>query len=402
MKVKIIIFMILLVINISYSQAQDTGVDNIVGKTYTLMSEALKESREIKIYLPDGYDKSDKKYPVLYILDGQKFFIYGVSLQQLFNFRKYTPDFIVVGITNAYPQRFRHFKSGTAKFINFIEKDVIGYVDENFRTSQTRILFGWEYAGALVVQLMTDVPELFNAYIAASPFPINSKDSKDNRLNRFRHMLFKTPKSDRFFYFSVAQDEGMVKDGTNDLNTMLLEKPPKTMDWHYKILVDEEHTSTPFSTLFQGIKKYYATYPELQFKNLEKYHQAGGMKYIEDYHKQRAQKYGFPPELTSWTKFTLIRNAMRADDFNQFEIFMKAFNSETFIVGLRGTRPYGIAEYYEKHKKFNKAIDIYNLLMENNPDLAQPLKSLGDLYTLLKDRNKADEYYEKAEKLNVE
>lgn len=400
MKGKIIIFMILLInSNINYSQdkgLKNMGINNIVGKTYILQSQALKESREIKIYLPQGYDKSDKKYPVLYILDGQKFFLYGVNLQQLFNFRKYTPDFIVVGITNTYPQRFSHFNSGAAKFINFIEKDVLSYVDKNFRTSQTRILFGWEYAGALVVQLMTDVPQLFDAYIAASPFPI-----KENRLKRLSNRLLETPDFNRFFYFSVAQDEGMVNDGANDLNTMLLEKSPNTMDWFYKILVDEEHTSTPFSTLYQGIKKYYATYPELQFKNLEKYYQAGGMKYVEDYHKQRAQKFGFSIELSNWTKFTLIRNAIRADDFDQFEIFMKTFKSESFITGLRGTRPYGIAEYYEKHKKFNNAIDIYTLLMNKNPELAQPLKSLGDVYTLLKDKNKADEYYEKIEKTNV-
>ena len=124
MKIKILLLMILLInINISYSQ--NKGVDITVGKTYTLQSKSLKESREIEVYLPDGYGESDKEYPVLYILDGQKFYLYGVSLQRLFFFRDYTPDFIVVGILNSSPQRFRHFDSGAAEFINFIEKILI-------------------------------------------------------------------------------------------------------------------------------------------------------------------------------------------------------------------------------------------------------------------------------------
>ena len=388
-------------INISYSQ--NKGVDNTVGKTYTLQSEALKESREIQVSLPDGYHESDKKYPVLYILDGQKFFLYGVSLQRLFLFRKYTPDFIVVGITTSYPQRFNHFDSGAAEFINFIQKDVLSFVDTNFRTSQTRLLFGWEYAGALALQIMTDFPQLFSAYIAASPFPVivNYSSLKHTRLDRLDNLLLENSTFDRFFYFSVSKNEGMVEDGTEDLNDMLQTKAPKTMDWFYKVLADEDHTSTPFATLYQGLAKFYNNYPELQFKTLQQFHEAGGMKYVMDYHKKRAEKYGFSAELSSWTKFTLIRNAIRTDDFSQFEVFMKAFNSESFLSNLRGTLAYTIAEYYQKYKKFDKAIEIYTLLMNKNPDTAQPLKSLGDVYTLLKDQNKADEYYKKAEKLNA-
>ena len=113
-----LIIILLFTFNISYSQ--DAGLDNIIGKTHTLQSEALNESREIKGYLPEGYNESEKDYPVVYIIDGQKFFLYGVSLQRLFNSNKDTPDFIVVGITNVSPARFSHFSSGASQFIQFI------------------------------------------------------------------------------------------------------------------------------------------------------------------------------------------------------------------------------------------------------------------------------------------
>ena len=396
-----LIIILLFTFNISFSK--DSGLNNVIGKTHTIQSKALNESREIKVYLPESYDKSEKDYPVVYIIDGQKFFLYGVSLQRLFNSNNDTPDFIVVGITNASPARFGHFSSGASQFIQFIEKDVLSFVDKNYRTSQTRLLFGWEYAGALAVQIMTEFPQLFSAYIVASPYPIIIEDSTNkSRLSRLKEVLSKAPNFDPFLFFSVSQNEEVVNDGTEGLNSLLLEKSPKSMDWSYKILMDEEHSSTPFSTLYQGIKKYYATYPVLYFQTLDKYHQAGGMQYVEDYYKTRAKKYGFSPEILSWTKYTLVRSAMRGDDFIQFESLMKVFNSNAFLSELRESRTYEIAEYYEKNKKFNKAIDIYTLLMNKSPDSVQPLISLGDVYTLLKDKSKADDYYSKAEELKVQ
>jgi enterochelin esterase-like enzyme len=86
------------------SYAQTGGVENIVGTNFLIKSEVLSEEREIQVYLPDGYTDSDRKYPVLYILDGQRLFLHGVSLQKSFAAGRQTPEFIVVGITNKQSQ----------------------------------------------------------------------------------------------------------------------------------------------------------------------------------------------------------------------------------------------------------------------------------------------------------
>ena len=41
-----------------------------IGETITWESKLLKQSRTINVYLPEGYQKSEKKYPVIYLLDG--------------------------------------------------------------------------------------------------------------------------------------------------------------------------------------------------------------------------------------------------------------------------------------------------------------------------------------------
>ena len=374
----------------SYSQAQENGVVNAVGKNYFIQSEALNEEREIQIYLPDSYENNDKKYPVLFLLDGQRFYLYGVSLLQSFAQFKLTPEFIVVGIKNKYPQRFSHFSNSENTFLSFLEKDVIGFVDDNFRTSGERLLFGWEYGGSFVIQAMIDKPELFDAYLAASPYPISEKTKVIDSLI-FNEREFKGQ-----LYFTVSLNEGIVEEGTDSLYSVLGNRPLNEMNWTYRKLDGEEHRSTPYATIYHGLKSYYYYYPELQFTSLEEFTKAGGMAYVNDYYKQRSKEFGFSPELPNWTKFTIIRNAMRANNYDQFHVFVTKFISDEFIGQLRGNRPYSIAEFYLKYQEYEKAINIFKILVNKYPKSEHPLNSLGDVYTSLKEDKKATEYYKKA------
>lgn len=374
----------------SLSLAQDNGVINSVGKNYFIQSDVLNEKREIQIYLPDGYDKNNRKYPVLFLLDGQRLFLYGVSLVQSFTHFELTPEFIVVGIKNKYPQRFSHFSNTENTFLSFLEKEAIRFVDDNFRTSGERLLFGWEYGGSFVIQSMIDKPGLFDAYLAASPYPIIEKtktiDSLISNDSGLKGQL----------YFTVSINEGMVVEGTDSLDSVLSNRSINDLKWTYKKLEGEEHTSTPYATIYHGLKSYYFYYPELQFNTFEEFTKAGGLSYVNEYYRQRSKKFGFSPELSDWTKFTIIRNAMRANNYEQFDSFVSKFISDEFIGQLRGSRPYSIAEFYLKHKEYEDAINILKILVDKYPNSERPLNSLGDVYTSLKNENKATEYYNKA------
>jgi len=60
-------------------QAQSEGTPNVVGTNHLLSSKILNEERQVQIYLPPNYGESDAKYPVVYVLDGQRFFFYTWS-----------------------------------------------------------------------------------------------------------------------------------------------------------------------------------------------------------------------------------------------------------------------------------------------------------------------------------
>ena len=70
---------------------QITSEKIIIGEKITISSEILNESRQILVHLPQDYNYSDNKYPVLYVLDGEYFFytaIGSVQFHRLMQFRQ--------------------------------------------------------------------------------------------------------------------------------------------------------------------------------------------------------------------------------------------------------------------------------------------------------------------------
>ncbi|QCX39053.1 hypothetical protein FF125_16125 [Aureibaculum algae] len=368
--------------------------DNIVGSSLLIQSKIMNDEREIQIFLPDGYADSDITYPVLYVLDGQRYFLHAVSLQKSFIEFKQTPEFIIVGISKKISDRNRNFSVNSQKYLDFIKKEVIDYIDNQYRTSEKRMLFGWAFGGGFVIETMTNEPDLFNVYISASPFPLKGK------INEIDSFLTENPNFNKLLFFSSGTNEGVVKDGTNELNLLLTDKAPKTMNWVFRELQDEEHRSTPFTTLYHGIKEYYNYFPELQFNSLEEFSNAGGLDYVYNYYQKRASEFGFSKDLSDWTMFTLTRNAIRANDYNQFNNFVNDFKSTEFISRLRVTRACSIAEFYLKHNEYDKAIKLFLFLAEKHPNSERPLNGLGDTYKELKKEIKASSYYKKAKKIS--
>jgi len=375
------------------TNAQVTSSEHVLGTSYILNSEALQDEREIQVFIPEGYEKSEKEYPVLYLLDGQRLFPFGVSILKSFTQFKQTPEFIVVGITNSYPQRFRHFTDEEKKFLHFMEQDVIPFVDTNFRTTDERLLFGWEYGGSFVIQTMLDSPGLYSSYLAASPFPIAEK------IKDLDHFLSENRNFEKSLYFSVSPNENSVNVGTEKLDSLLKLKAPKNMNWTYKKLISEEHRSTPYATIYHGLKEFYFYYPELQFNSLNEFTKAGGLSYVYKYCERRAEQFDFDSELSDWTKFTLIRNAIRADDYEQFQVFISSFVTRSFIEELRGRRPYELTDFYIKNQKYDEALNIYKVLLDKRSNSKELLNKLGELYLSTGNGKEAESYFKMAKEL---
>lgn len=342
--------------------AQNKVTNNAVGTNHFIESKVFSEDRQIQIYLPPNYKDSKETYPVLYVLDGQRFFLYAVSLSQSFKQFQLTPEFIVIGINTDYPKRFQQLGDGKETFIEFISTELTPYIDNTFRTNDENLFFGWEFGASLVFNTMLSNPTLFDAHIMASAYPIMDAIDKLNDVSTLPTNL----------YFSVSPDEYDVKHSAVKLDSLLSQKNIDGLQWTFLPLEIEKHRTTGYPTLDHGLRSYYKYYQEFQVDNLQKFINAGGLNYAYQYAKERANKHRFPPELSLWSRFTIVRSAMRAEDLYHFETLLDALNKEEFINELlESSMDYTIshfAAFYEKNNRFKESIDLYNLLLEKYPD----------------------------------
>lgn len=149
-----------------------------IGKKEIIASKILKENRNIWIYTPNitsPIPNPDKRYPVLYLLDGDAHFYSTVGIiQQLSqaNGNGVLPEMIVVAIENT--NRFRDLLPSADlnkpnPFVKFLSSELIPYIDKNYNTTPYKLLVGHSLGGLTAIDLLTNHSELFNAYIAIEP-----------------------------------------------------------------------------------------------------------------------------------------------------------------------------------------------------------------------------------------
>jgi predicted alpha/beta superfamily hydrolase len=152
-----------------------------------LKSSATGRDYDIYIRLPGEYAQDrEKKYPVLYVLDGQWDFKLLDSIYGGLYFDGFVPEMIIVGITysgdnpdyNALramdytPVRdpFTPGSGDAPKFLAFLKEELFPLIESNYQvdTSQ-RVLMGSSYGGTFTLYAMFTEPTLFAGYVAASP-----------------------------------------------------------------------------------------------------------------------------------------------------------------------------------------------------------------------------------------
>jgi len=139
------------------------------GYRYSIDSKVLGETRELLIHLPKDYHNSDKKYPVIYLLDGDGNFRHATSAINSLTSEDHMPEAILVGITNKKGMRTRDLHDQRDQFWSYIKTEVIDFVESNFRVSQHRTLFGHSFGGDFVMQGFIENNTWFDSFIAASP-----------------------------------------------------------------------------------------------------------------------------------------------------------------------------------------------------------------------------------------
>jgi predicted alpha/beta superfamily hydrolase len=151
--------------------------------------------RDIMVWLPPGYDSlPNKKYPVLYMQDGQNVFdpstsSFGVDWQidetadSLIN-SKSIEDIIIVGIYNTIKRRVEYSRSDTGYFyMKFVVDELKPFIDSNYRTLTDRentAVCGSSLGGLISFMLLWEYSDVFSKAACFSPaFNIDNKYDLD-------------------------------------------------------------------------------------------------------------------------------------------------------------------------------------------------------------------------------
>lgn len=167
-------------------------------RIHEFSSKIFHGTRMLRVLVPAGYDapqNKDRKYPVLYMLDGQNLFDvctgYGhqewkvdETLTDLYA-KKAVPEMIVVGIDNGGENRayeYLPYKDFVAnpempepagkQLPDFLTKEVLPFIDSNYRTLRGHAntgVGGSSYGGVAALYALMARPATFGYGIIESP-----------------------------------------------------------------------------------------------------------------------------------------------------------------------------------------------------------------------------------------
>jgi len=376
------------------TNAQVKEAGNItLGKNYLMVSKVLNETRNIQIYIPNSYKDSIKKvYPVLYVLDGQDYFNSAVSFQKMLIKRNKFPEFIVVGFQTDNRKRRALFDGNSENFINFLDSELIQFIDNNYRTrkAQERMFFGWEMAGGIGIEILAQKPNLFSGYIIASPSHLSK-----TRLTSLEEHVKKENNSDTpFLLMTAAPGENWLNDD-QQLRSFFNKKMHSELNWRYSILNREEHHTTPFKTLNEGIIDYFRNYKPVNFRSLKEYEEFGGLAALTAFYKKRGKRFNVSTEIDRSTKMFILYYAVLENNYEKFVYFENAFEGH-IESNTRASWFHRYGSFYLKNKNSKEALYVYNYGLKKLGDSKLLYSGLGDVYAAKGEKRKAKKAYEKA------
>ena len=180
---KTITLTLVLILGVSVLQAQMQGT---VYESKSLTSKILKMERQYSIYLPEGYESSDRYYPVLYLLhpagpantipNHQSWFHYGNLkhfLDKAIRDGGIIPMIVVTPDANFEKKRISYFNDpeGDFNFEDYFFKEFMPFIEKNYRCRTekgSRAIAGASLGGWAALHYAIQKPDLFSVTCALS------------------------------------------------------------------------------------------------------------------------------------------------------------------------------------------------------------------------------------------
>ena len=278
------------------------------------------------------------------------FFSSGVAIQNALRTPGAIPEMIVIGIKNSNPLRRSLFGDENKKFTDFLKNELIQYIDSNYRTTQERVIFGWEAAAYYISELILEETEMFNGGIIT-----DGGYASENLVKEFR--------SEKDIYLFIANSRKDIYNigSTDAFSEILKMNEPKNLIWKYELFNDEVHKSLAYVAMYKGLKFYYHNYESPTIESIQQYNDLGGMDYLTAFSKERAKRFGGDGNIDDDAKNRLIWLAFNRNNFEYFNLFMTEFadvlSTERYASAYWQNR---FGQFYLQHKDYANAIKYFN------------------------------------------
>jgi predicted alpha/beta superfamily hydrolase len=327
------------------------------GSSYKLQSKALGEERNISIRLPQSYQGSKKDYPVLYLTDGENHFGHGVSAVSVLEEYAMMPETIIVAIPNLDNTRLRDLVYESNNFINFIENELKPFINSNFRTTGTDILFGHSSAGGFTLNMLRNQTELFDGYISASP----SISMKKERVQQYKDFLkSQHGKADISLYIAMGgkADEGVAinPDNIEYLLNLLKNNAPDNISWTYDHHPEQNHMTSPYLALFRGLSWVFRDYQFPAFLGYQDFKSFGGIDALKVHFETRHENYQTPREIPEDVLVGLGFTFINEESYDQA---YKILNNAIGLYPASYSAYNALGTLYKKQKRLTKALDSF-------------------------------------------
>lgn len=330
---------------------------------HTINSAVLNEQRTVVVQLPKSYQANPNKvYPVIYRLDGAgNIPLISAVMERLQNDNR-APEVIIVAIENTnrlrdlYPTVNKEPQGpvgeggGAAKFLAFIEQELMPLINKSYRSHNFNVIAGASAAGVFALYTMQANPELFQAHIAYSPAVWWNYGAPVKAAKSF---INKSKDLNNYVYINIGEEAGLMRERYNELQQALQSNSLPNLRFFSDAFNNVSHNLTSVAGSFNAYHNLFLP------KQMPMSALSDDIESIDVYYKKLSQQWGeqiAPPD-----------RAVRSLGYN-----------------LTGS------------KQFTRAIEVFKYNIKNHPKSVDALSALSYGYEMQGDTRQALEQMESA------
>jgi predicted alpha/beta superfamily hydrolase len=244
----------------------------------SLRSNQTGADYQLFVSLPLDYEKTNKSYPVVYMLDADYSFALVRNVVQHFVEREDLPPMILVAIgypgaaTNretykmnrtrdytpayapdgGYGAEYQKVSGGGPKFRSFIATELVPLIEQKYRVSAAdRTIVGHSYGGLFATYVLLTEPALFKRYIIVSPSLWYAKQIAFSMEEAAAETGIR-PKA-RVFFGVGALESAIMADDLTEMFRRLRGRNNPGLEMTLRIFDEERHNSVFPAAVTRGL-----------------------------------------------------------------------------------------------------------------------------------------------------